>query len=140
MDDPQSFLLFPLGKETFGLPALLVRAVLDKDTLVPVPLAPPFVLGAANVHGRVVCVVDVAALLTLAKAEEQPYWLVVDLPDGQLALAVSEVRQSPPGASIEKGEGGTSLPAVEYGAHMDGEFFRVLSLRAMYDYMMSRMG
>jgi chemotaxis signal transduction protein len=139
--DSQSFLLFSLGKETFGLPALLVRAVLDKEALVPLPLAPPFVLGAANVKGRVVCIIDAAALLLKEPPSERPFWLVVDLPDGQLGLAVPGVRQSPPGATIERENvsDAAPLPAVEYGARMDGEFFRVLSLRALYDDLMSRM-
>ncbi len=140
--DSQSFLLFTLGRGVFGLPALLVRFVLDRDALVPLPRAPSFVLGAANVHGRVVCVIDTAALLGFESAPDLAFWLVVDLPDGQLGLAVPGVRQSSPGASFERlsdQNDPSRVPSVEYGARIEGEFFRVLSLRALYDYMMARM-
>jgi purine-binding chemotaxis protein CheW len=142
VEDGHSFLLFSLGGELFGLPALLVRSVLERDDVVPLPLSPSFVLGAANIQGRVVCIVDAAALFELEVVSRRSFWLVVDLPDGPVGLAVSSVRQSPPGVALERNPGPQQerpLPAVEYSARMEGEFFRVLSLRALYDFMMSRM-
>ncbi len=145
-DEPQSFLLLSAGAEAFALQALLVRRVMDAEVTVPVPRAPSFVQGAANVGGRVVCIVDFAELLQLdGPREPAAYWVIVDLPDGQLGLGVSRVRQSVPGASIERMEdgpsdtGNTMEQVIDGRSSVDGEIFRVLSLRALYDYVMTRM-
>lgn len=144
-DEPQSFMLLNAGKHAFALPALLVRRVMDAEIAVPVPRAPSFVQGAANVAGRVVCIVDFARLLGFAEATSKPaYWVIVDLPDGQLGLGVWKVRQSPPGANVMKldddagGDGPMDL-VIDSVSSIDGEIFRVLSLRALYDYVMTRM-
>jgi chemotaxis signal transduction protein len=144
-DEPQSFMLLNAGKHAFALPALLVRRVMDAEVTVPVPRAPRFVQGAANVAGRVVCIVDFAQLLGFADATSKAaYWVIVDLPDGQLGLGVWRVRQSPPGATIMRLDdaptgGGPMDQVIDNISTVDGEIFRVLSLRALYDYVMTRM-
>lgn len=139
-DDQQSYLLLGVGAATFGLPALLVRRVVDASALVAVPLAPAFVLGAANVAGRVVCVVDLGELLRIEDPRPRPVWAVVDLPDGQLALAVPRIWQSAPGTQFERADELFARDAlVERTLRAGDEIFRVLQLRALYDDMMSRM-
>lgn len=145
-DEPQSFLLLSTGAQAFALQALLVRRVMDAEVTVPVPRAPSFVQGAANVGGRVVCIVDFAKLLQLEGPQEPAaYWVIVDLPDGQLGLGVSRVQQSVPGATIERMEdgprdtGNLMDQVIDGRSSVDGEIFRVLSLRALYDYVMTRM-
>lgn len=143
-DEPQSFMLLNAGQHGFALPALLVRRVMDAELTVPVPRAPSFVQGVANVAGRVVCIVDFAKLLGFADVTSRAaYWVIVDLPDGQLGLGVWRVRQSPPGATImrleEPGGDGPMDQVIDNISTIDGEIFRVLSLRALYDYVMTRM-
>jgi purine-binding chemotaxis protein CheW len=143
-EESQSFMLLNAGKHGFALPALLVRRVMDAEATVPVPRAPAFVQGAANVSGRVVCIIDFAQLLGFADATSKAaYWVVVDLPDGQLGLGVWRVRQSPPGATIhrldEAAGNGPMDRVIDSISSIDGEIFRVLSLRALYDYVMTRM-
>ncbi|MCC6809520.1 MAG: chemotaxis protein CheW [Deltaproteobacteria bacterium] len=143
-DEPQSFLLLNVGKHAFALQALLVRRVMDAEVTVPVPRAPAFVQGAANVAGRVVCIIDFARLLGFPdQSTKAGYWVIVDLPDGQLGLGVWRVRQSAPGANVVRLDDGNRdgpMDQVIDGIFtIDGEVFRVLSLRALYDYVMTRM-
>jgi hypothetical protein len=58
--------------------------------------------------------------------------------DGPLALAVEDIRQTPPGMIHERLTRACE-PWVDYWGQMGDEIFRVLSLRALYDYMMGKM-
>src|SRR6476620_9238804 len=104
-EELQSFLLLSVADEVYALPALLVRRVIAHETLMPLPRMAPFVLGVATVSGRVIGVVDLAMLLGHDPSPvEKPYWIIVELPDGHMALAVERVRQTPPGVSIERSD------------------------------------
>jgi chemotaxis signal transduction protein len=61
---------FWLGADCFGLDVQLVNEVLLIDDILPVPWAPPALLGLFNSRGRIVPVVDLATLLGLPSAPE----------------------------------------------------------------------
>jgi purine-binding chemotaxis protein CheW len=49
---------FRLASETYGLESTFVREVYPLKDITPLPGAPPFVLGIANVRGQILSVVD----------------------------------------------------------------------------------
>jgi chemotaxis signal transduction protein len=66
----ESICTFWLGPDCFGLDVQLVNEVLLIDDILPVPWAPPALLGLFNSRGRIVPVVDLAALLGLPPSPE----------------------------------------------------------------------
>ncbi|HXG14973.1 MAG TPA: chemotaxis protein CheW [Calidithermus sp.] len=82
--------LFALGDETFAVDVRLAREVVTFEEITPVPLAPPHVLGVANLRGDVVPVVDARPLLGLpARPDARRRRALVLVGDGvQVALEV----------------------------------------------------
>ena len=56
--DALQFLTFGLASETFAIPVMVVRDILDVLPVTDVPTARPFANGLINVRGRVVPLVD----------------------------------------------------------------------------------
>ena len=59
---------FLLGGRRFGVPAADVREVVRFAPPTPVPLAPAWVAGVADVRGEILAAIDVAARLGLPAA------------------------------------------------------------------------
>ena len=76
--------VFRIGTERYGLPLAAVREVVPPSTMSLVPRAPPAVRGIMNLRGRVVTVVELAALLGLAPGEA---------PDGGKVLILDRGRR-----------------------------------------------
>ena len=68
----QSICTFWLGADCFGLGVELVSEVLLVDDILPVPWAPPALLGLINSRGRIVPVVSLATLLGLPSSALEP--------------------------------------------------------------------
>jgi len=64
----ESICTFWLGPDCFGLDVQLVSEVLLVDDILPVPWAPPALLGLINSRGRIVPVVSLATLLGVSSA------------------------------------------------------------------------
>ena len=58
--EAQQYLTFRLGDETFALPILVTKEILEYPELTNVPLMAPCVRGVLNLRGSVVPVVDLA--------------------------------------------------------------------------------
>ena len=84
-------LLFRVGAEQYGLEIETLQEVADDPQLHAVPQGGPFLLGAINLHGRVLPVIDLPALLGMAGAPRDPRLLVLAPEFHALALAVSGV-------------------------------------------------
>ena len=56
----QQYLTFRLGEETFAMPILMIKEILEYPELTHVPLMAACVRGVLNLRGRVVPVVDLA--------------------------------------------------------------------------------
>ena len=69
----ESVCTFWLGHDCFGLDVQLVSEVLLIDDILPVPWAPPALLGLFNSRGRIVPVVNLAALLGLDPGPPEPH-------------------------------------------------------------------
>lgn len=80
-------LLLPVGDELYALELSVLQAVVGDPPMFSIPTAPRGVLGAMNVRGEIVAVLDTAALLGLGSLDSVGFAAVVDHPLGAVALA-----------------------------------------------------
>lgn len=90
--------LIRLGREIFGLDVEYIREIRPVDAITYVPRVPGWVLGVANVRGRVLSVVDLNAYLGLPpgsededRPESESFLVAVEHNDMELLLWGSEV-------------------------------------------------
>jgi len=90
--DEQFVTLF-LDKHMFGVSVLRVQDVIIPDRIAMIPLAPPEVMGAINLRGRIVTVIDLRARVGLSPADRTKQLTSVTVPvDGELySLCVDSV-------------------------------------------------
>jgi purine-binding chemotaxis protein CheW len=80
-------LLLPVGDELYAVELGALHAVVGDPTVFPIPTAPRGVLGAINLRGEIVAVLDTAALLGLGRLDSVDFVAVIDHPAGAVALA-----------------------------------------------------
>ena len=88
-----SFLLVGALDRTFALPMTFVRRVARIGALTPAPLAPPHVLGLANIDGEIVVVLCLACCLDPSAKPRHLYGfaVVLDVGGETVALAVASL-------------------------------------------------
>ena len=64
--DMDKFLCFLLGDKSYGVNILKVKEIIEHTDITPVPMTPDFFLGAINLRGRMVPVIDMARRLGMA--------------------------------------------------------------------------
>jgi chemotaxis signal transduction protein len=74
--DDKSFVLFPLGKKRFALPAAAVTELARPDRLQAFPHTTPLLAGVLLRRGRMVPVCDVAPVLVGPKAPARKFYLI----------------------------------------------------------------
>ncbi len=128
------------GSRKLGIFADAIEAIADWRTPTPLPKAPRAVLGVVCIHGRMLTVLDVVALLSeevgvaLSKPSNpsSPLSIVALRGDEQLALAVDSVGETIAIATDElqaaKSEGGPILGVV----HRDGASITVLNAAELF--------
>jgi hypothetical protein len=85
-------LVFRVGPERFGLPLSAVREVFAAvETPVPIPAAPRWAAGLLNHHGQAVLAVRLGELLAVAPGTTGSQYVLVQLPQESIALAVDEI-------------------------------------------------
>ena len=80
---------FTLGGHRFAVDVAEAREVVVFDAITPLPLAPSFVLGLANLRGTVMPVVDLAPLLGLPAREATGQTLGLVLGHGPWTVAAA---------------------------------------------------
>lgn len=107
-------LLFRVGDEQYGLELEALQEVADNPPLYPVPQGGDFLLGAINLHGRILPVIDLPALFGMAAPPRDPRLVVLSPEFHSLALAVSGVGRIVPfeAAALQLPPVGLELPAV----------------------------
>lgn len=119
-----------VGAEHYALPVDSVLEVSKLGDFVPVPGAPPAVLGVLNVRGQVVPVVDLAPLLGAARGGERPRVVVSEDEGRRVALAVDEIVSA--GELCEFAEQGESSFLAATGM-VDGKLVGMVELDAVLD-------
>ncbi|PLX87803.1 MAG: hypothetical protein C0619_14485 [Desulfuromonas sp.] len=82
---------FQLGEGLYGLELTQIQQLVDEPRVFYLPGAPEEVLGAINLHGRILPVLDLPQLFGFAKGERAKRMIVPTDQDGVLALAVDRV-------------------------------------------------
>lgn len=117
-------LIVRIGKQRVALPAAAVESVVELDTLIPVPRAPPHVAGLSALRSRVLTVIDCLRSLELGVSdcsEGIREAAVVELDGHHYALIVDVVEDvvealsdpSPVRAAMEAGWERASIGMVE---------------------------
>lgn len=69
LEDNKHLLLFSLKQELFGISVKNVTRVINLEKIIKIPKAPTFVVGAINLEGHVIPVVDLANKIDLGVTE-----------------------------------------------------------------------
>ncbi len=109
--------IFTLEGDRYGVLLSKVRTVVMPRPLTRVPRAPRALLGIINLRGRVVSVVDLAALLGLTSSTAHGKVLLLDRGRTELGVAVADVLGI---AALEvKGRAPEGSPAFVTGVAQD---------------------
>lgn len=87
----RQLLPFSLAYESYALALEDIQEVVENQTIYPFPAAPEAVVGAIGFHGRIVPVVDLAALLGFVSGPLGARLIVLVNDYGPLALGVHHV-------------------------------------------------
>lgn len=87
----EQYVIFRLGAEQYGMNVSLVREIVDRPELTPVPEAPPDMVGIINLRGQVVPVVDMRSRLAIATPGSGGYLIVMELGDATIGGIVDGV-------------------------------------------------
>ncbi len=88
--------VFSIGEEEFAVDISLVKEVVEMPPITPIPQAPSYVLGVANVRGNVHAILDLGVRLGLVDENEEasknpPFALVLDHEEIKVALHIRQV-------------------------------------------------
>jgi chemotaxis signal transduction protein len=86
-------LLFFAGGHRYAVPVEKVDRIAEELSVSPLPGTPPFLRGAANIHGRIAAVVDLAAFLACGTASRNGTLLLLNIPDAALALLIDQTER-----------------------------------------------
>ena len=92
MSDLAQLVVFRLDERRYALPLAAVERVVRAVDVTPLPKAPPIVLGAINVHGRVLPVINVRRRFLMADREIGPadWFLLAHTARHTVVLVVDE--------------------------------------------------
>ena len=80
-------LLLPVGDEVYAVELAVLRSVVGDPQVFAIPTAPPGILGALNLRGEIVALLDTARTLGVGTLGALGFAAVVDHPYGAVALA-----------------------------------------------------
>lgn len=80
-------LLLPIEREVYAIDLAALRSVVGDPQVFVIPTAPPGVIGALNLRGEIVALLDTARALGVGTLGTVGFAAVVDHPYGTVALA-----------------------------------------------------
>lgn len=94
-EDIMQIVVFKLGEEQYGLPIDFIKEVVATPKLIKVPLAPPHIVGIANIRGDILSIVDLEIRFGLGNTgQTNPYTLVLDHEQLKMGILVKNVPQT----------------------------------------------
>lgn len=105
--------IFQVGGERYAVRLSEMEVVVEVKTLARLPGAPRHVLGALNVSGTVIAVLDLRQLLNLSGMSDLTRVVVVRGPSGPFGLAVEAI------------EGRHESPVSKHSSRLEGPFSSV---------------
>jgi len=127
-----------MNGEVFLLPVEDVAEILRPMEVTPVPMAPDHMLGVANIHGQVVCIIDPGKVFHLKEARkeqsEATRYLILRHPRMHLGIWVDEISEL---YRVAK----ESLPEIDSDSrgyvrgemNIEGNSFRLLKTEALFE-------
>lgn len=87
------FIGIRLGKELYGIPVEKIRKIAKPLQITSIPGTAPHIMGLMNLHGEILCVVDVKVLLNMGKAipGENSRVVVIKTAEGLVGVFCDEV-------------------------------------------------
>ena len=87
------FIGIRLGKEMYGIPVEKIRKIAKPLQITSIPGTAPHIMGLMNLHGEILCVVDVKVLLNMGKAipGENSRVVVIKTAEGLVGVFCDEV-------------------------------------------------
>lgn len=88
--EEQQYLTFVLAQETYAIPILSIREIIEFGKLTKVPMVPDFIRGVINLRGSVVPVIDLARRFGKPQAEttRKSCIVVIELADGDVTQEI----------------------------------------------------
>jgi purine-binding chemotaxis protein CheW len=125
-----AYVRFRVAEEAYAVSVLNVLEVASLGDVAPVPGAPTQILGVRNLRGKILPVIDLAALLGTQRSRPAGRLLVTESEGRQAGLAIDEV--------TEVGELGNLAEEAESALLLgtmldDGDLIGVLNLPAVMD-------
>lgn len=123
---------FYVGKELFGIEVMRVQEVTGTPSVVPVPLAPPFVRGLINLRGQIATALGLRELFN-KETSDQEMSVVCRLDGNLVSLIVDNIGDV---LELEKSNFETTPDTIPLAVRkyikgvykMDGSFLSVLDL------------
>lgn len=84
----EDFLVFRIGGEHFAIQAVSLRQILESPPIVPLPNAPPHLLGIINLRGEILAVIDLRVPFDLGPSGSHPEERLVVLRWGKKSVAL----------------------------------------------------
>jgi len=87
------FIGIRLGKELYGIPVGKIRKITKPLQVTAVPGTAPHIMGLMNLHGEILCVVDVRILLNMGKSvpTDNSRIVVIKTVEGHVGIFCDEV-------------------------------------------------
>ena len=87
------FIGIRLGKELYGIPVEKISKIAKPLQITSIPGTAPHIMGLMNLHGEILCVVDVKILLNMGKAihGENSRVVVIKTAEGLVGIFCDEV-------------------------------------------------
>jgi purine-binding chemotaxis protein CheW len=97
----QKYMEFSLGDETFAIPLLMVKEVINIPEFTPVPYTPSYFLGIMNLRGQVLSAIDLRKKMSITPNIEhnETAIIILDLDNISLGIMVDSINSV---LSIEK--------------------------------------
>ena len=92
-EELQQFIVIRLGKEIYGIPIEKTREVTRFLQITSIPGAASYIMGLMNLHGEILCIVDIKILLNIGNAipTENNQVVVVKTIEGPVGIFCDEV-------------------------------------------------
>ncbi|MDV3349305.1 hypothetical protein D0962_01520 [Leptolyngbyaceae cyanobacterium CCMR0082] len=94
--ESRALIVVSLGDNLFGIDSNLVREFITISQATPVPCCPKHIIGAINLRGKVLVVIDITQSLglPLKALQRLPKAIVVEYQDSLIAIVVEEIRDA----------------------------------------------
>jgi len=115
-DDKKSYVLFPLGKKRFALPAEMVTELARTGSVQTFPHRTPLLAGVLMCRGRIVPVCDVAQVLVGPEAPPRKFYLIAN----RQTKSQQEWTAIPVTGECELASAGPAMPRDKEPAYISG--------------------